>query len=88
MVGVKKMRYVNNMIPLNTAYDWGNGEVETLEFLGEESRLLDLYEDGSPSMQRWDEDYEFTSRESLTTLDDIEGFSWSQAASSYNPDEL
>ncbi len=82
------MRYVNNSIPLNTACDWGNGELETLEFLGEESRLLDLYEDNSPSLYRWDEDYESSAKDSFNALDDIEGFSWSQTASSYNPDEL
>lgn len=82
------MRYVNNSIPLNTACDWGNGELETLEFLGEESRLLDLYEDNSPSLYRWDEEYESSAKDSLNALDDIEGFSWSQTASSYNPDEL
>jgi hypothetical protein len=83
------MRYFNNLTPLNTACDWGNGELETLEFLGEESRLLDLYEDKSPSLHKWDEDYESSSaKESFAALDDIEGFSWSQTASSYNPDEL
>jgi hypothetical protein len=85
------MRYVNNLIPLNTNCDWGNGEIETLEFLGEESRLLDLYEDNSPSsLHRWNEECEFFSgtKNDFTTLDDIEGFSWSQTASSYNPDEL
>lgn len=85
------MRYVNNLIPLNTACDWGNGELETLEFLGEESRRLDLYEDNSPSLYRWDEEYESSSaakKECFNALDDIEGFSWSQTASSYNPDEL
>jgi hypothetical protein len=84
------MRYVNNLIPLNTACDWGNGEIEALEFLGEESRLLDLYEDNSPSLYSWNEEYEFFSgtKDNFTTLDDIEGFSWSQTASSYNPDEL
>jgi hypothetical protein len=83
------MRYFNNLIPLNTACDWGNGELETLEFLGEESRLLDLYEDNTPSLHKWDEDYESAgAKESFAALDDIEGFSWSQTASSYNPDEL
>jgi hypothetical protein len=84
------MRYVNNLIPLNTACDWGNGELETLEFLGEESRRLDLYEDNSPSLCRWDEEYESSNaaKECFNALDDIEGFSWSQTASSYNPDEL